>query len=77
MGSSIFRNQPKQNSTGLNQEIIEQARQAMRGGPQMGKVLNMLSSNGASPEQMVRRICRERGIDVDEFLSNLKNIANF
>ena len=23
----------------------------------MGKVLNMLSSNGASPEQMVRRIC--------------------
>lgn len=43
----------------------------------MGKVLNMLSSNGASPEQMVRRICRERGIDVDEFLSNLKNISNF
>lgn len=77
MGSSIFKNQPKQNSTGLNQEIIEQARQAMRGGPQMGQVMNMLSSNGASPEQMVRRICRERGIDVDEFLSNLKNIANF
>lgn len=77
MGSSIFRNQPKQNSAGLNLEIIEQARQAMRDGPQMGKVLNMLSSNGASPEQMVRRICRERGIDVDEFLSNLKNIANF
>lgn len=43
----------------------------------MGKVLNMLSSNGASPEQMVRRICREREIDVDEFLRNLKNIANF
>lgn len=63
LGSSIFRNQPKQNSAGLNPEIIEQARQAMRGGPQMGKVLNMLSSNGASPEQMVRRICRERGID--------------
>lgn len=32
MGSSIFRNQPKQNSTGLNPAIIEQARQAMRGG---------------------------------------------
>lgn len=43
----------------------------------MGQVMNMLSSNGASPEQMVRRICREQGIDVDEFLSNLKNIANF
>lgn len=77
MGSSIFGNQTKQNSAGLNPEIIEQARQAMRGGPQMRQVLNMLSSNGASPEQMVRRICRERGIDVDEFLSNLKNIANF
>ncbi len=25
MGSSIFRNQPKQNSTGLNPAIIEQA----------------------------------------------------
>ena len=43
----------------------------------MGQVMNMLSSNGASPEQMVRRMCRERGIDVDEFLNNLKNIANF
>lgn len=43
----------------------------------MGQVMNMLSSSGASPEQMVRRICRERGIDVNEFLSNLKKIANF
>lgn len=52
MGSSIFRNQPKQNSTGLNPAIIEQARQAMRDGPQMGQVVNMLSSNGASPEPL-------------------------
>ena len=32
----------------------------------------MLSGKGINPEQAVRSICKERGIDVDEFMSQLK-----
>lgn len=32
----------------------------------------MLSGKGLNPEQAVRNICKERGIDVDAFMSQLK-----
>ena len=32
----------------------------------------MLSGKGLNPEQAVRSICKQRGINVDEFMSMLK-----
>ena len=32
----------------------------------------MLSGKGMNPEQAVRNICKQRGINVDEFMSQLK-----
>ena len=39
---------------------------------QMRGIMGMLSEKGMNPEQAVRSICKERGIDVDEFMSQLK-----
>ena len=35
-------------------------------------IKNMLSGKGITPEQAVRSICKQNGIDVDEFMSMLK-----
>lgn len=32
----------------------------------------MLGGKGLNPEQAVRSICKQRGINVDEFMSQLK-----
>lgn len=37
------------------------------------EIIGMASGRGMTPEQMVRRICKERGINVDEFIKNLNN----
>lgn len=39
--------------------------------PQMQPVINMLK-NGTNPEQLVRSICKERGINVDEFMKQFR-----
>ena len=39
---------------------------------QMRGIMSMLSGKGMNPEQAVRSICKERGIDVNEFMSQLK-----
>ena len=39
---------------------------------QIKGILGMLSGKGMNPEQAVRSICKERGIDVDAFMSQLK-----
>lgn len=39
---------------------------------QMQNVMGMLSGKGMSAEQMVRSICKERGIDVNEFMNSIK-----
>ena len=39
---------------------------------QVRGIMGMLSGKGINPEQAVRSICKERGIDVDEFMSQLK-----
>lgn len=39
---------------------------------QMRGIMGMLSGKGMNPEQAVRSICKERGIDVNEFMSQLK-----
>ena len=68
MGSSIFRNQ---NSNQLV-ELSDRAKAMMNDSRQMQNVIGMLSGSGVSAEQMVRSICRERGIDVNEFMNSIR-----
>ena len=68
MGSSIFRNQ---NNNQLG-ELADRAKAMMNDSRQMQNVMGMLSGKGMSAEQMVRSICRERGIDVNEFMNSIK-----
>ena len=67
MGSSIFRNQNSQIG-----ELASKAKAMMNDSRQMQNVMGMLSGKGMSAEQMVRSICRERGIDVNEFMRSIK-----
>lgn len=39
---------------------------------QIRGIMGMLNGKGMNPEQAVRAICQQRGIDVDEFMSQLK-----
>ena len=68
MGSSIFKNQ---NNNQLG-DLANRAKAMMNDSRQMQNVMSMLSGKGMSAEQMVRSICRERGIDVDEFMNSIK-----
>ena len=68
MGSSIFRNQ---NNNQLG-DLANLAKAMMNDSRQMQNVMGMLSGKGMSAEQMVRSICRERGIDVNEFMNSIK-----
>ena len=41
----------------------------------LGKVngiVSMLSKKGLNPEKAVRSICKQRGIDVDEFMKSIQ-----
>ena len=40
--------------------------------PQMQTIKQMLMVQNLSPENAVRSICKQRGIDVDEFIKTLK-----
>lgn len=68
MGSSIFRNQ---NNNQLG-NLANRAKAMMNDSRQMQNVIGMLSGRGVSAEQMVRSICKERGIDVNEFMNSIK-----
>lgn len=68
MGSSIFKNQ---NNNQLG-ELADRAKAMMNDSRQMQNVMGMLSGRGVSAEQMVRSICKERGIDVNEFMNSIK-----
>lgn len=39
---------------------------------QVRGIIGMLSGKGMNPEQAVRNICKQRGINIDEFMSQLK-----
>ena len=71
MASSLFQGQ-NQTSQQINPQIINQAK-AMRGNlNQVRGIIGMLEGKGLNPEQAVRNICKQRGINVDEFMSQLK-----
>ena len=39
---------------------------------QVREIMGMLNGKGMNAEQAVRSICKQRGINVDEFMSQLK-----
>ena len=70
MASSLF---PGQNQTSqINPQVISQAKSMMKNMNQMRGIMSSLSGKGMNPEQAVRSICQQRGINVDEFMSQLK-----
>ena len=70
MASSLFKGQNQ--TSQINPQIISQAKSMMKNMNQMRGIMSMLSGKGMNPEQAVRSICKERGIDVNEFMSQLK-----
>lgn len=44
----------------------------MNNAGQIQQLLGMLGGKGLNPEQAVRNICKRQGINVDEFMSQLK-----
>ena len=71
MASSLFKGQ-KNLQNNINQDVIARAKSMMNNLGQMNGIMSMLSGKGMNPEQAVRSICKERGIDVDEFMNSLK-----
>ncbi len=64
MASSIFQKP--------NNNIMQQAK-AMMNNQQIQSVMAMLSNKGITAEQAVRSMCKQQGIDVDEFMSTIRN----
>ena len=70
MASSLFQGQNQ--TSQISPQIISQAKSMMNNMNQMRGIMGMLSGKGMNPEQAVRSICQQRGIDVDEFMSQLR-----
>ena len=70
MASSLFRGQNQ--TSQISPQIISQAKSMMNNLNQVRGIMGMLNGKGMNPEQAVRFICKERGIDVNEFMSQLK-----
>lgn len=70
MASSLFKNQPQ--TPQINPQLINQAKAMMNNANQMRGILGMLTGRGMNAEQAVRSICQQQGINVDEFMSQLK-----
>ena len=70
MASSLFRGQNQ--TSQINPQIINQAKAMMNNLNQVRGLMGMLNGKGMNPEQAVRAICQQRGIDVDAFMSQLK-----
>lgn len=70
MASSLFKGQSQ--TSMISPQIISQAKAMMNNMNQVRGIMGMLSGKGMNAEQAVRSICQQRGIDVDEFMSQLK-----
>ena len=70
MASSLFQGQNQ--TSQINPQIISQAKSMMKNMNQIRGIIGMLNGKGMNPEQAVRSICQQRGINVDEFMSQLK-----
>lgn len=56
---------------GGNQNPMQMLQTMAMQNPQLKPIIDMLN-NGANPEQLVRQICQQRGIDVNQFMSQFK-----
>lgn len=72
MASSLFQGQNQTSTHQINPQIISQAKAMMNNVGQIQQLLGMLGGKGLNPEQAVRNICKQKGINVDEFMSQLK-----
>lgn len=54
---------------------MNQMDQKQNNGNGVSQVNDYLERTGQTPEQAVRNICRERGIDVDQLLRMIKNMT--
>ena len=70
MASSLFQGQNQ--TSQINPQIINQAKAMMNNLNQVKGIMGMLNGKGMNAEQAVRSICKQRGINVDEFMSQLK-----
>ena len=70
MASSLFQGQNQISQ--INPQVISQAKSMMNNINQIKGIMSMLSVKGMNPEQAVRSICQQIGINVDEFMSQLK-----
>lgn len=70
MASSLFQNQNPLNQ--INSQILNKAKNMMNNMGEVKNVMSMLQGKGMNAEQMVRNICKQQGIDVDEFMKMLK-----
>lgn len=70
MASSLFQDQNQ--TSQINPQIINQAKAMMNNLNQVKGIIGILNGKGLNPEQAVRNICKQRGINVDEFISQLK-----
>ena len=70
MTSSLFQGQNQ--TSQISPQIISQAKSIMGNMNQIRAIIGMLNGKGMNPEQAVRSICQQRGIDVDAFMSKLK-----
>ena len=71
MGSSLFKEKTNLQNN-INSNVIEQAKNIMNNLGQVNGIVSMLSQKGLNPEQAVRSICKERGIDVNEFMKSIQ-----
>ena len=62
MSSSLFQNQNPVRNPQMNNDGMKQ-------------VNDFLQKTGQTPEQAVRSICKERGIDVNQLLQMVKNMT--
>ena len=63
MASSLFQGQSQ--TSQISPQIISQAKSLMGNMNQIRGIIGMLNGKGMNPEQAVRFICKERGIDVN------------
>lgn len=70
MASSLFQNQNPLNQ--INSQVLNKAKSMMNNMGEVKNVMSMLQGKGMNAEQMVRNICKQQGIDVDEFMKLLK-----
>lgn len=70
MASSLFQNQNSLKQ--VNSQVLNRAKSMMNNMGEVKNIMSMLQGKGMNAEQMVRNICKQQGIDVDELMKLLK-----